>query len=109
LIESSSIEPLTGRWETSKLASMKVTLDLPDRLVREIKLRAVNDGRRLKDAAADLLEKGLCAGRPVRGARPRRVKLPIVACRHAAELTPDQVAAALFEQETQWHRDSSRH
>jgi plasmid stability protein len=40
---------------------MKTTLDLPDDLVKEIKLRAVNEGKKLKDAMAELLRKGLSA------------------------------------------------
>lgn len=42
-----------------KLASMKTTLDLPDELVRELKLRAVMQGRTLRDLAADFLRQGL--------------------------------------------------
>ena len=38
---------------------MKTTLDLPNDLVQEIKLRAVNEGRKLKDVAADLLRAAL--------------------------------------------------
>lgn len=38
---------------------MKTTLELPDDLVKEIKLRAVHEGVRLKDMAADLLRAGL--------------------------------------------------
>ena|ERR1700676_1026896 len=38
---------------------MKTTLELPDDLVKEIKLRAVHEGKKLKDAVADLLRKGL--------------------------------------------------
>ena len=38
---------------------MKTTLDLPSDLVREIKLRAVHEGRKLKDVAADLLRSAL--------------------------------------------------
>ena len=34
---------------------MKTTLDLPDALVKQVKLRAVREGRKLKDAVADLL------------------------------------------------------
>ena len=40
---------------------MKTTLDLPDDLVKELKLRAVYEGKKLKDAAAELLRKGLAA------------------------------------------------
>lgn len=38
---------------------MKTTIDLPADLVREIKLRAVHEGRKLKDVAAELLKRGL--------------------------------------------------
>lgn len=40
---------------------METTLDLPDDLVRAIEFRASQDGRRLNDAVADLLRKGLAA------------------------------------------------
>ncbi|MES2946863.1 MAG: hypothetical protein V4772_28690 [Pseudomonadota bacterium] len=38
---------------------MKTTLDLPDDLVREMKLRAVMQGRTLRDLTADFLRQGL--------------------------------------------------
>ena len=38
---------------------MKTTLDLPDSLMNEIKLRAVHEGREVKDVVADLLTAGL--------------------------------------------------
>jgi len=40
---------------------MKTTLNLPDALVNEVKLRAVHEGKKLKDAMADLLRQGLAA------------------------------------------------
>ena len=45
---------------------MKTTLDLPDELVREMKLRAVMQGRTLRDLAADLLRQGLGLAAPQR-------------------------------------------
>lgn len=38
---------------------MKTTLDLPDELVREMKLRALMQGRTLRDLATDFLRQGL--------------------------------------------------
>jgi plasmid stability protein len=38
---------------------MKTTLDLPDDLLRELKLRALMQGRTLRDLAADFLRQGL--------------------------------------------------
>jgi hypothetical protein len=40
---------------------MKTTFDLPDELVKEIKLLAVHEGKKLKDAVAELLRQGLNA------------------------------------------------
>ena len=41
---------------------MKTTVDLPNELVREIKLRAVNEGRKLKEVVTELLRFGLEQG-----------------------------------------------
>jgi plasmid stability protein len=50
---------------------MKTTLELPDDLVRRIKLRAVHRNRRLKDEIAQLLEAGMAnAPAPEAPARP---------------------------------------
>ena len=38
---------------------MKTTLDLPPALVHEMKLKALKEGKNIKDVAADLLQKGL--------------------------------------------------
>lgn len=43
---------------------MKTTLDLPDELVREMKLRAVMQGRTLRDLAAEFLRQGLGLAAP---------------------------------------------
>src|SRR5437899_1894814 len=50
---------LTTNQQTSKLVFMKTTLDLPADLVRQVKLEALNEGKKLKDAVADLLRRGL--------------------------------------------------
>ena len=41
---------------------MKTTVDLPNELVREIKLRAVTEGRKLKEVVTELLRFGLEQG-----------------------------------------------
>jgi len=43
---------------------MKTTLDLPDEVVREMKLRALMQGRTLRDLAADFLRQGLGMAAP---------------------------------------------
>lgn len=49
---------------------MKTTLDLPDDLVREMKLRAVMQGRTLRDLAADFLRQGLGMAAPRQATKP---------------------------------------
>jgi plasmid stability protein len=107
---SSAVDSKLGNQQNG---DMKTTLDLPDDLVKLVKLRALQEGRKLKDAAADLLRKGLAAANqapedasPV-VARDKETGLPLIQCKQAAspqdELTPERVAAILLAQETDWH------
>ena len=66
---------------------MKITIDLPPDLVRALKIRAVNEGRKLKDLAADFLYRGLAApgGPPTTKTLKVRIEtqadgLPVVLC-----------------------------
>lgn len=84
-------------WET-----VKTTLELPDELMRTVKIRAVRENRKLKDMIAILLQRGLAQEE---GA-PRvheRVQLPLVYCAHPArpeeEMTPERVADVLHDEE----------
>jgi plasmid stability protein len=89
---------------------MKTTLDLPDDLMREVKIRAVKENRKLKDAVADLLRRGLSQRRPQPKVR-RRVALPIVECARGPsgeEMTPERVASILLEEESEARRGSLR-
>lgn len=68
---------------------MRATLDLPDDLVRQLKLRAARDGRDVQDVAAGLLAAALAgpgagddAGQPV----PKH--LPLIKGHSAARPTP---------------------
>jgi hypothetical protein len=47
-----------GLWETG---IVKTTLEIPDTLMRRVKLRAVRRNQKLKDAIAQLLEIGMAA------------------------------------------------
>lgn len=40
---------------------MKTTLELPDTLMREVKIRAAKTDRKLKDVVAELIQRGLAA------------------------------------------------
>ena len=94
------------------MASVKTTVDLPDDLMREVKIRAVRENRKLKEAIADLLRRGLSQQKPDRNAVRHRVTLPIVECSHEArpgeEMTPERVAGILLEEESEAQRGSLR-
>ena len=87
---------------------MKTTLDLPEDLVRAVKMRAVQENKRLKDEVADLLRRGLAQKRAISAAGDKRIKLPLIECAHEArageEMTPDRVAEALLDEEAGVHR-----
>lgn len=91
---------------------MKTTMELPDDLMREIKLRAVREDRKLKDLVAELLRKGLDSRAEGPRRVPHRVKLPIIECSRPAnpeeDLTPERVAQILNDEEVQWTLDSWR-
>jgi len=82
---------------------MKTTLELPDELMREVKMRAVEEDQKLRDMVAELLRIGL-ANRSL-GAETSRVGsiFPIFSGGHPAlpenEMTPDRVAEILLEDE----------
>jgi plasmid stability protein len=96
---------------------MKTTLDLPQDVVRELKLRAVSEGRKLKDLAADILRSGLEKDPPNKlpktpvVVKDKRTGLPVIQCLHAAsrqeELTPERAANILMQQEVDHFRDSA--
>jgi len=98
---------------------MKTTLELPDALVKQVKLRALQDGRKLKDAVADLLRKGLAVAADTEPAaeapaitKDKKTGLPVIQCKQAAspqeELTPERVADILLAQEVEWHHAAGR-
>ena len=57
---------------------MKTTIELPDPLMRRVKLRAVHRNQKLKDTIAQLLEIGMAAApdveKPPRPPKPVRLK-----------------------------------
>lgn len=89
---------------------MKTTIDLPPELVREMKLRAVHEGRKLKDVAAELLRHGLDRPElPLRSAQKPRITrdpvsgLPVSHPRRSAGFVPPTLeeSLALIEQANQ--------
>ena len=84
---------------------MKTTLDLPEDLVRRMKLRAVREGRKLKDVASEVVRRGLAAPSAGESVTGTRVELPLIVCERAApeaELNPEQIAEVLTSQEADW-------
>ena len=96
---------------------MKTTLDLPDELIREVKLRAVVQRRTVKDLVAEFLRQGLGMA-PLAGAEQRPVSpmvkigkkgLPVIQCAPNAPATRMSAAELLaLEQETQTEEDLKR-
>jgi plasmid stability protein len=81
---------------------VKTTLELPDELMRAIKIQAVRENRKLKDKVAELLRSGLSREPRAAAGRRRRVRLPLVRCAHRAgrgEITPERAAEILLADE----------
>ena len=81
---------------------MKTTLDLPDDLMREVKILAAQSDRKLKDLLAELLRNGMAKSKKTSSAPiQNRISLPLVDCGEpgAIDLSSEQVDQALLEQE----------
>jgi len=113
------VEAVDSKLENQQNGNMKTTLELPDALVKQVKIRAVREGRKLKDAVADLLRKGLAASADASPeddapviSTDKKTGLLVVQCRRAAapgeDMTPDRVADILLAQEVDWHHAAGR-
>ena len=71
---------------------MKTTLELPDELMRRVKMHALTRSQKLKDAVAHLLEAGIAA--EPRADLPQRAPKP-VRLRKRGTLTIDDIEAAI--------------
>lgn len=80
---------------------MKTTLDLPSDLIREMKLRAAGEGRKLRDVATEIFRRGLaCVQEDRQEVSPQRVKVPLIACeQRSGRMTPGKVSELLLQQE----------
>ena len=96
---------------------MKTTLDLPDELVREAKIRALMQGRTLRDLVADFIRQGLgmaalkAPQTPASGAMVTVGSngLPVIRCRADAPGAKMSVQNLLnLEQQTQAEEDLRR-
>lgn len=85
---------------------MKTTLELPDDLVRELKLRAIDQRTSMKEVAAELLRSGLRSPHATEQSSKKRVTLPLVPAPAGAkpfDLSED----ALDELELKAERDAA--
>ncbi len=82
---------------------MKTTMDLPEDLIREMKFRAVREGRKLRDVAEEVFRRGLAASVSPRPSGERhRVSLPIIPAPPGArpfELTGERLMELELEAE----------
>ena len=93
---------------------MKTTLDLPDNLMRDVKLRAVMQGRTLRDVVADFLRQGLGQSPVGQAMAPPASSLveigpgglPVIRCRADAPASQASVQELLLlEQQAQAAQD----
>jgi hypothetical protein len=80
---------LTENHISGNLAFMKTTLDLPDGLMREVKIRAIHEDKKLKDAIAEFIRKGMAAGKSRPAKAPKPVKL------RGGPITTEEIEAAI--------------
>lgn len=83
--------------------TMKTTIDIPEDLVRTMKMRAVQERRKFKDVATEIFRRGLSVPdeAAVRSVR-RRVKLPLIIAPHGAAkfaLSADDIDKLLMDDE----------
>jgi len=106
------LSTLDRKLESWKVGCMKTTLDLPAELVREMKLRAADEGRKLRDVATEIFRRGLMQHRPLKATSQHRVKLPLIKCGKpmspATQMTAEQVADVLLKQEMEWSDEAAR-
>ena len=86
-----SVDRKPAFWEYGE---MKTTLDLPDDLMRAVKIRAVHEHKKLKDTIAELIRKGMAAGKTRAPKIPKPVKL------RGGPITTEEIEAAIA-----WGRD----
>ena len=84
---------------------MKGDIELPDDLLRDLKVKAAREDRKLKDLVTDLLRQSLYVeSKP--GKPSKRLTFPLFESTHAATpgmtLTPDELDALLLEEEVRW-------
>ena len=105
------LSQLDRKPESWEAGFMKMTLDLPVDLVREMKLKAAHEGRKLREVATEIFRLGLASPKPPGEISRKRVRLPLIECgateTPTRELTADRVADILLNQEADWTHEAS--
>jgi hypothetical protein len=83
------LRPIDGKPAFWEYGFMKTTLDLPEDLMREVKIRAVHEHKKLKDAIAEFIRKGIAASKSPRRRLPKPVRL------RGGPLTTEEIEAAI--------------
>jgi hypothetical protein len=91
LAAASPIDRKPAFWKSGR---MKTTLDLPEDLMREVKIRAVHEHKKLKDIIAEMIRKGMSSGKGRSDKIPKPVKL------RGGPITAKEIEAAIA-----WGRD----
>jgi plasmid stability protein len=89
---------------------VKTTLDLPEELVREMKIRAAREGRKLREIATEIFQRGLSAPepKPKAATKGKQVKLPLLKGGTATrQFTPAELDEILLQQEVEWHHEAA--
>ena len=73
---------------------MKTTIEIPDDLMMRVKLRAVQEGKKLKDTIAEILERGLARSTMHPTARAKHFPKP-VKLKDGHLLTTEEIEAAI--------------
>jgi hypothetical protein len=53
---------------------MKTTLELPDHLLKRVKIRAVHENKKLKDVIAEFIERGMKQPGPTKLPKPLKLR-----------------------------------
>jgi hypothetical protein len=76
-----------------------------------MKIRAAREGRKLRDVATEVIQRGLSKSPPKPEKATKRIAFPLIQCKHPApkdqELTSDRIAEILINQEIEWHHEAT--
>jgi len=91
---------------------VKTTIDLPPDLVRELKLRALDERKKFKDFTAEVIRRGLPRMESVAIPEIHRVKLPLIVSPPGTpkvKLSGEDIDRLLREQEIRRHHEITGH